>query len=339
MNNPTVSVTTLGLRDVDERLVKSLLSVLDGRTHGNWLHVDGLHADVAICEPDHPLAEQARDSERSSGHPLCVALRNRNEYLSDWSRMLHRPICMRELQDAMIAVASELQVSASIAHNTLSPRPANVTTTASPPRHESLVSILRRLHLHRGNQNHVVRVIADRDELFVHLPQGKIYFARGFSEAALTALSAPHRQFSVQTLNRDQVDDAMSSDWVWLDSLLWRMGLLGRGGSDLGQDPQLATYHLDCWPDLGKIPSNPLHIRLTALFSRHDLGIDAAAKLLDANPDEVRIFLRACACCGILKVSEHAPAMAAAKPDMVPVPKRRVTGMFNMLRTALGMGH
>lgn len=331
---PTLSLATPGLTTVDESLIKSLLRILAGRTRVAWRHVPGEDADVVLCLPGSPAAELARSREVQTGRPLCVALGDFDARPTDWNRTLHRPIRMREFLDALEAVAAELEAGDSGHPAPMPPESADLAEAVAT---RSLVDVLRELHMADGSRARVLCVKVDAHELLVHLPRGRCYSAEGFAEGALADLSSPYHRVSVEPSASTPLGEVGSSEkWIPLEALLWRMGLLGRGQSALGVDAEHARYRLTRWPDLGKIPSNILHVRLTALFSKRAMRIDEAAELLGSSPDAVRDFLRACGCCGILTVMDQAPTAATVARKSPRYQPRG--GLFDRLRSALGMG-
>lgn len=261
-----------------------------------------------------------------------MALGNFDTGPTDGSRTLHRPIRMREFLDVLEAVAAELEAGVP------DPRrlaPAVVTAVAPAAETRSLVDVLRQLHRSEGSGERVLRVKADAHELFVCFPRGRCYCVEGFADGALAGLSSPYHRVTVERVDAVPLDDAGNDElWVGLETLLWRMGLLGRGQTSLGPDPMRARYRLIFWPDLGKIPYNILHVRLTALFNKRAMTINEAAGLLGAPPESVRDFLRACGCCGILEMTQQAQAVAI---DERHARRHRQGGLFDRLRLALGM--
>ncbi|HET7269314.1 MAG TPA: hypothetical protein VFJ15_14535 [Oleiagrimonas sp.] len=333
--SPTLSLATPGLTPVDESLVKSLLHVFAGRTRVGWRHVSGADADVVLCIPGSPFAEQARHCESETGRPVCLVLGDVDARSADWSRTLHRPIRMREFLDALEAIAAEIEADAKGSGRSRAP----AASDARPPAQtRSLVEILRELHHQDDTDARILRINVDAHQLLVHLPRGRCYSVDGFDDGALADLSSPYHQVSVEPASSTPLGEAGASEqWIALEALLWRMGLLGRGQSALGKNPAHARYRLTCWPDLGKIPSNITHVRLTALFSKRAMAIDEAADMLGVSPDAVRDFLRACGCCGILEVTQPMPVATTRERE-----SRRHHGgggLFDRLRAALGMGH
>ncbi|HET8897869.1 MAG TPA: hypothetical protein VFN09_03720 [Rhodanobacteraceae bacterium] len=332
MNAPPITVATLGLPQVAESLVKSLLNVLDGRTSANWRHVEGFDADVVLCAPDSPFGALARRKEREHGRPLCIAVAAPGEAVREWTRVLHQPLRMHQFLDVLETLSSEIQSGQSGA----APKPP--VESAAHHAHEAaprntLVAELRGLYQAVDTTERSYLIKAGGVSMAIDLPQGRCHVKSGFTTDTFERLMAVRGEVDVQPLPPgNQRDQLVGEPWIWLETLLWRLGLLGRAETDLGSDPDASTFGLRCWPDFGKIPSNPVHIKLTALLSKRELGIEAAAAMLNVASHDVRAFLRACACCGLLKVT-------ALQRVVVAVPPQRKTGfgVFDFLRSALGM--
>lgn len=327
MRRRELSLTTLGLSAHDEHLMKSFLGVIEGRTSVNWTLIDDLdEADVAICEPGNALSNLARTCERDRGRPACLAVVSGADAATGWSRLLHRPLRIREFMDALDTLATELLHTGPAQPAAPAVGPARAQGSAC-----SALSVLRALH---GAGDHAPRTVVLRAagvEIVVHLPQAKCYFPSGYSDDLLQALADERVVAQVEERTDSRAAEALAAThWVWLETLLWSIGrrVPGCGGIDPGNPNQV--MHLKCWPDLGRIPSQPHYIKLTALLTKQTLSIKALAAAAGVDEDAVLAFVRACACCGILEVSD------LAGPPAEP-PRGRLSGMFNVLRAALGM--
>lgn len=121
--------------------------------------------------------------------------------------------------------------------------------------------------------------------------------------------------------------------------LTWRVGLhSGRGQLSGSVDPQQA-YRLRVWPDFGRVGSDRLHVRLSALLSREPLRRDDLVRLAgqrdEAGTERVNRFLNACVASGLLR-SEGG---AALRPAETPTPASGFVGtLVSRIRHRLGFG-
>ena len=328
MRRRELALAMLGLSAHDERLVRSFLRVLEGRTHVSWNLVDGIEADAAICAPGNAMARLANVREQRSGRPICMAVVDPSEAAGCWSRLLRRPIRIREFQDALDALASEAEQPAAAARQ--AGASARSAATASQG---SALAILRRLREAPETEPRCVIVRVGEIEIVAHLPQAKCYSASGFGPTVLRALASDETPADVtQCRVEDQREEPSATKWVWLETLLWNIGLQRESARQLDITGPGRQLHLRCWPDFGRIPSDPQYIRLTAVLIKQALTAEALGSAVGASGETVEAFARACACCGILEVSRVEPA---------PVPASEVSGgmrsLFGLLRSALGM--
>ncbi len=328
MRRRELTLAMVGLSAHDERLVRSFLRVLDGRTRASWSLVEGLEADAAICVPGNAMARLANDYEQRSGRPICMAVMDPAEAAGPWNRLLHRPIRIREFQDALDALASEAEQPAAVARQ--AGAGARSAGTASQG---SALAVLRRVREAPETEPRCVIVRVGDIEIVVHLPQAKCYSASGFGPAVLRALAQDESPATVTQCRVGELrEEPSATKWVWLETLLWNIGLLGESARQLDVAGPGRQLHLRCWPDFGRIPSDPQYIRLTALLIKQALTAEALGSAAGVAGETVAAFARACACCGILEVS---------RVEAVPVPAADVPGgmrsLFGLLRSALGM--
>ncbi|MBL8263445.1 MAG: hypothetical protein JNM58_13560 [Xanthomonadaceae bacterium] len=117
-----------------------------------------------------------------------------------------------------------------------------------------------------------------------------------------------------------------------LDPLLWRIGLNmpPRGTLPWARDD--VRVRLRRWPDFGHLGAHRPHFAIAAHMGRAAWAAEDLARASGQDPADVRAFLNACGLCGLLDIQ---PGAAPAPP---PEPPRRVSGLFQRLRDALGIG-
>lgn len=117
-----------------------------------------------------------------------------------------------------------------------------------------------------------------------------------------------------------------------LDPLLWRIGLNMPLRATLPWVRPDMRVRLRRWPDFGHLGAHRPHFAIAAHMSRTAWNAEDLARASGQELSDVRAFLNACGLCGLLDIE---PGASPAPPPESP---RRVSGLFQRLRGALGIG-
>jgi hypothetical protein len=340
----TMTLTTLGLSLRDETLVKSLLNLVEANTRADWKFVDEIEADLALCDPQSPLARMAMQRAQQVGRPHCVALLHDQNAQSPIPHSIRAPLRVREFIDMLDALcdaggeavtpAGPGATSHSHSHAT-EPAPA----PGEPLQGLTLADALSKLIAteEENKRSQVWRIALGDSVLDVILPECR--YALSGAEVSLQALVDLALSRPIQSIVRlapeDRAPSSARSVARPLQPLLWRIGLV------LPVDPgtpwlkEHVALRLKRWPDFGSLGSHKSHLALSALLTKRSWRIDDLVQASGESRAMVLSFLNTCGLCGLLVLNDVAPKQIEA-----PSKRRRfgVSGLFQAFRSALRIG-
>lgn len=331
-----MTLTTLGLSLRDEILVKSLLNVVGANTRAEWQFVDGIEADLALCDPQSPLARMAMQRAQQNGRPHCVALLYDQQAQSVLPQSIRAPLRVREFMDMLDALCDGDGETLSPA----SPRAPMPAFAAEESREgqtlaEALSTLIASCAEHKRPQ--AWRIALGDNALDVMLPECR--YALSGTELSLAALVDLALSRPIDGMVRLAPEEAEASPALSvarpLQPLLWRIGLV------LAVDPGLpwlkehVGLRLKRWPDFGSLGSHRSHLALSALLTKRSWRIDELVQASGESRAMILSFLNACSLCGLLAWNDIAPRQIEA-----PSERRRfgVSSLFQAFRSALRIG-
>lgn len=331
-----MTLTTLGLSLRDEILVKSLLNVVSANTRAEWQFVDGIEADLALCDPQSPLARMAMQRAQQSGRPHCVALLHDQQAQSVLPQSIRAPLRVREFMDMLDGVCDG---DAETTSHVVPRMHAFASVVGAAGEGQTLAEALSGLIASAdGNKRpQAWRIALGENALDIMLPECR--YALSGAEIPLPALVDLALSHPIDGMARLAPEEAEASPALSvarpLQPLLWRIGLV------LAVDPGLpwlkehVGLRLKRWPDFGSLGSHRSHLALSALLTKRSWRIDELVQASGESRAMILSFLNACGLCGLLAWSDVAPRQIEA-----PSERRRfgVSSLFQAFRSALRIG-
>lgn len=316
-------LTAVGLPARDELLVRSLLQVVSTKTTEAWMFQENLEADVALCNPASALAAVAM--RRASSHGLLCAsvVHEETPSLPD-TLTLRAPIRSADFIDLLNHASEQLIVPLRVR------RSAGGDSACSGPAALAMRELLlkggaRYASISVGEASFVIALTTRR--IGGAIPQGEAELLQlGLGEARLERLE-------------DATGEQRMAAARWVDSLdrlLWLAGLHASEAALHDGLPVDGCYRLRRWPDAGRLPLQPFHLRMASLLVRQAMSAAELAELTGQPLAQARAFLQACAMCCLL--DEHAAnADAPAAVPVTPPRRSRYGELFQSIRAVLGI--
>jgi len=317
-------LTAVGLPAREELLVRSLLKMVSARTTEDWIFHEGLEASVALCNPDSALATMAL--RRSSSHGLlCVSVVHDDAPALPQTLTLRSPIRSGDFIDLLNHASEQLMQPG---------RPRQEPGTDDTP-DQALAFTLQRL-LDQGAR-HYAAIHAGNTMAMVSLGTRRLACAGPLDDRALLKLGQDSVFQLVEVDDEQGARAFAAAGWSGgMDRLLWLAGLHAHeANTPLAVE---GCYMLRRWPDAGRLPLEPFHLRMASVLVRKPMRAAALAELTRRPLIDAQAFLRACALCGLL---DEKPATGDSKTGrVVPmvVPRRSRYGeLFQSIRAVLGI--
>lgn len=317
-------LTAVGLPAREELLVRSLLKMVSARTTETWIFHESLEANVALCNPESALASMVL--RRCASHGLlCVSVVHEDTSALPQTLTLRSPIRSGDFIDLLNQASEQLMQPG---------RPRRATGAEGMPE-ESLAVALQRL-MAQGAR-HYAAVSVGGVTAVLSFGTQRIACTTALDDRALLALG---QDIPAHWLELDDEQGARAfASTAWsdgMDRLLWLVGLHAR---ESGMQPAMdGLYLLRRWPDAGRLPLEPHHLRMASVLVRKPMRAAALAELTRRPLADAHAFLHACALTGLL---HEKPSHGEGEPDpavLAPAPRRSRYGeLFQSIRTVLGI--
>lgn len=316
-------LTAVGLPAREELLVRSLLKMTSARTTEAWVFQDSLEANVALCNPDSALAALAL--RRSTSHGLlCVSVVHEDSPVLPQTQALRSPIRSGDFIDMLNHASEQLMHPG---------RPRRAIELADA-RADPLATALQR-QLAQGARHYAV-AICGGVSVALSFATRRIAGAAPLDDRALLALGQDSA-FELRELDDEQGAQLFATA-AWsegMDRLLWLAGLHAR---ESGMQPAMdGSYMLRRWPDAGRLPLQPFHLRMASVLVRKPMGAAALAELARRPLADAQAFLRACALSGLLDEKLSTAGIAPAPATLAPPRRSRYGELFQSIRSVLGI--
>lgn len=359
--NETIKVYRLaavGLSSRDERVIRSLLAVVAGKTAEAWEFTDELQADLTILQPGSVLAESLFRSQPKSGPMMFASRIGRDEEPIAGTLPVPMPMGATAFIDLLNFASVQLHAKAA------SSRAVPVLRAPPPPpppRSTGLVTaaswgksaiplaleVGALLEQDPGPQWSVERVLVMEcgAVTLLMVPHQSVFWAlvghkpAHFDAARLAALFAAPSFWKVEWRRHNAVAhiDAAAQP---LQLLLWQLAMNASGGALL---PELAEREcrLLRWPDLRVVGADQsLYGPIIALLVGNPLTAPQLARSAGVPQTQAFALLNACALCRLIELGPRAQAMKAdasrAGRAAIGMTPAAVLGLVRSMRTTLG---
>ena len=318
-------LTAVGLPAREELLVRSLLKMVNGRTTDEWTFQDTLEANLALCRPESALSAMALRRAASHGL-LCVSVVHEDEPALPDTLTLRAPIRSTDFIQILNRASESL-----LQHVRPKPGPSSDAMAAEP------VALLLRRQLMTGGASHVAITMGSFAAV-VSFRARRIASDSPLPDEQLLRLGLATTSHC-EPLDTEQGARSVAAlvHHESLDRLLWIVGLTAPDAVLDAGVPVDGTYALRRWPDAGRLPLEPHHLRMASLLVRQPMRAPELAEASGRSLAEARGFLRACAMSCLLELKSPPASVDAVAAPIVAPRRSRYGELFQSLRAVLGI--
>ena len=342
MEEPRLTLTTVGLSVRDQLRVKSMLQLVAGKTSATWTYVDEPQADLAICEPDSALARVVMEqASQHGGRPRCVSLLRPGAKPMEDTQSVYAPLRVSDFISILNATFGS--DGAEGIDSSLTTQQLVAAAHAEAIAHNEgflLAHSLRDIIARADSLTY--RVTHGRVVIYVMPAQDSVFSNEELTTQLITTLACASGGLHTQELPANVVP-AFEGGFHRrsLHYLTWNCGLLGATSDLLPWLPRMARFRVSRWPDFGRLGHQPWQVRLTSILMNNAYTLQQMTGLVQQPIANIRAFLNACSLCGLL-THEALPIVetfTAPAKESAPVPgSSRWSGLLHSLRNALRSG-
>lgn len=336
-----LKLTTIGLRTDKEFLVRSMLGIINGKTIDRWTFSDDGDAQVAICgvaSQEVNLVETALDAMMSRTQIVLVDTDSQSIH---GQKVLGYPVRAADLVELLDSISKSFAKRAINAQRQLPGLPASTSPMPMNTAECRFAFALRELL--RLASRHPYKITANGVELIIIPATRSMLRAKRLDETSIIRLVQAKSEVLMSPISeRDMA--TLATDGARplpIDALLWRIGLEFQADQLLPDLPREGYFALKRWPDFGGMAPTRNHLRMASVLTLAAKNINDLAKASDSTPQQARGFINACALLDLVEIrseASNAPPLARQHPSTRSVPTKRFSGVFQSIRSALGLG-
>lgn len=335
-----LKLTAINLRMDKLLLLRSVLRAVNKKTVDRWSFSEDSDSHVAISGATAPLPGPVSTRLDAATSRKQIRLIDSDEAPGTSRETLAYPIRPSEFIDLLNSISDSLSSGEVVNRKRSSPTPS-VAPDLDDPGEFRFAFALREL-LRLGSR-HPYRIKANGVELHIVPASRSMLRSQPLDETSILRLIQARSDVMMSPMTEKETTAlaAAGARPMPVDTLLWRIGIESRVGRMLPDLPRDGYFALKRWPDFGGMAPNRNHLRMASVLTLAAKNVGELAKASESTVQQARGFINACALLDLVEIraeASKAPPLARQQPGSQTLARRRFGGVFQSIRSALGLG-
>lgn len=292
------TLTSRGLNETDEAVLKSLLSLFENRLPHEWRYADSIEqSDLIIIDLDNSEGKRQWEALRGN-ESIAITGFARDIATMETTYKLQKPLRLQQLSRLLRQIGTQRSsrnrraVTHKPESDIPSPNQQMLLKTTGPEAEKPFFQWLGIIgHQHSGP------VRASLGELSVWIHPAEHESRSRFELNELTPLC----KAKLKSLILEPTTTFKANEKPFkFPALVWYSALVGSNRRLLDELNEKDGYTLSRWPDFEHLPRVPDHYRLAAYLSKHTARLPELREAINVSENSLVSFLNAAYVCGYL---------------------------------------